>query len=317
MAARDYYKTLGVERTASADEIKKSYRKLALKYHPDTTEGDKVLEEKFKEVNEAYAVLSDPDKRKQYDTFGADGFNQRYSQEEIFKNFDLGSVFSEFGFGGGGGPGGGGDFFSSIFGGGGRSQRPQGRGRQGYGGYGFPGGGQPQRGQDIEYELTLSLEEAFAGGKKTLSLPNQPQTVTVTIPPGISTGQKLRLSGKGHPAPQGPAGDLFLVVRTQPHPTFERHDDDLTVRHSISFTEAALGTQIEIPTIDGTNVTLKVPAGTSPGTKMRLRGRGMPCLKKKEPVERGNAYVELAVSFPTELTDEQRAWLEQLRESGL
>jgi len=308
MSAKDYYEILGLERSASPEELKKTYRKLALKYHPDTTKGDKALEEKFKEVNEAYAVLSDPEKRRQYDTFGADGFNQRFSQEDIFRNFDLGSIFNEFGFSGGAS---GGDFFSSLFGGG-RAQRPGGRG---FGG-GYGGQPRPQKGQNIEYEIALSLEEIFEGGKKNITLQNAGQSITVTIPRGVTSGQKLRLSGKGHPGYSGPPGDLFLIIKTRAHPLFEREGDDLLLRHTISLTDALLGARVEVPTIEGKNVALKVPPGTQPGTRMRLRGRGMPVLKRDSD-QRGDAYVELSVEFPKELTEEQKAMVEKLRDSGV
>ena len=317
MAGKDYYNTLGVERSASADEIKKSYRKLALKYHPDTTKGNKKLEEKFKAVNEAYAVLSDPEKRKQYDTFGADGFNQRYSQEDIFNNFDLGSIFNEFGFGGGGGSGGGGDFFSSLFGGARRGQSGP-RGGGGFGGY-PPGGGRsaPQRGQDIDFALTITLEEAFAGGKKNLTLQSTGQNIAVTIPKGIGTGQKLRISGKGHPSPMGGSpGDLFLVIELAKHPQFECEGNDLIIPKSIPIPEALLGTKIDVPTIDGKTITLKVPPCTQPGTKLRLRGKGMPILNTKGE-ERGDAYVLINASLPKELTEQQLTLLQQLQETGL
>lgn len=309
MSAKDYYEILGLERSVSPEELKKTYRKLALKYHPDTTKGDKALEEKFKEINEAYAVLSDPEKRRQYDTFGADGFNQRFSQEDIFRNFDLGSIFNEFGFSGG--AAGGGDFFSSLFGGG-RAQRPGGRG---FGG-GYGGQPRPQKGQNIEYEIPLSLEEIFEGGKKNISLPDAGKSISVTIPKGVTHGQKLRLGGKGHPGYSGPPGDLFLIIKTRPHPLFEREGDNLLLRHTISLTDALLGAKVEIPTIEGKNVALKVPPGTQPGTRMRLRGRGMPLLKRDSD-QRGDAFVEITVELPKNLNDEQQDLVEKLRASGV
>ena len=314
MAGKDYYKTLGVERNATASEIKKSYRKLALKYHPDTTKGNKTLEEKFKSINEAYAVLSDPEKRKQYDTFGAEGFNQRYSQEDIFSNFDLGSIFSEFGFGGAS-PGGGatGDFFSSLFGGG---RRGPGGPRAG-GGFGNFSQGVPNKGQNIDYSLTISLEEAFAGGKKELNFQSTGQNITVTIPPGIATGQKLRVPGKGGASPMGgPAGDLFLNIQIAPHALFDSDGPDLTIVKTISVTEAILGTKIEVPTIDGKKIPLKVPAATQPGTKLRLRGKGMPILKSK-PEKRGDAFVQINVSLPENLSEEQLTLVQELQSTGL
>ena len=311
MAGKDYYIILGVERSAPAHEIKKAYRKLAQKYHPDKTKGNKKLEEKFKEVNEAYAVLSDPEKRKQFDTFGADGFNQRFSQEDIFSGFDVGSIFSEFGFSGSGA---GGDFFSSLFGG--RKGPSAGRGFGG--GYDFRGQSTaPKKGQDIEYHLTISLEEAFTGSKKNLSISNLSQSIAVTIPKGIGNNQKLRLSGKGHPSPQGGAnGDLFLKVQIRSHPQFRRQDNDLTLLTELSLTQAILGTKIEVPTIDGTTIKLKIPPGTQPGTKLRIKGKGMPIMKK-DSSERGSAFVEITVKLPQEITQEQKIVFEQLQAEGL
>ena len=260
----DYYKTLGVSKSASAAELKKAYRKLALKYHPDKNEGDKAAEAKFKEINEAYAVLSNADKRKQYDTFGSTEFHQRYSQEDIFKGFDLNSILRQFGFGASSfgnssgfratsGP----HDFSSIFG----------NAAGGMGGRGCQGGGcgpQPVKGQDLTYDLSISLEEVLNGAEKTISLRHNgtPQNISVKIPKGIDSGKRLRLSGKGAPSQSnGPPGDLFLKVNVLPHPDFVRQEDDLVVEKRIPFSRACLGTELEITTLEGKRIKVKVPAG--------------------------------------------------------
>ena len=202
MAAKDYYKVLGVEKTAPEAEIKKAYKKLAFKYHPDKNPGDAKAEERFKEISEAYAVLSDKSKRTQYDQFGSSGFHQRYSQEDIFKGANLNDIFREMGFSGGGN-----DIFGQMFGGGGRGRRQSSfRMDDIFGGSGgFGGGPQPTRGQDLSLELTIDFMDAFNGCEKTVEYVhgNKKQGVKVKVPAGISSGQKLRLAGKGAPGPVG------------------------------------------------------------------------------------------------------------------
>ncbi|MCU0580054.1 MAG: DnaJ domain-containing protein [Desulfobacterota bacterium] len=281
MPEKDYYKILGTDKKASAEDIKKAYRKLAMKYHPDRNKGDKKAEEKFKELSEAYAVLSDKEKRKQYDTFGSSGFQQRYSQEDIFKGFDFSNIFREFGFGGAGG-------FEGIFSGQGRT----GGGRQ-YRTYGQPGGGRgfeygdpfsyyegagmAQKGADRLYELPISLREAAFGAEKTLTLPSDKKTekLSVKIPAGITTGKKLRMSGKGEPV---------------------------------------LGTSLEVPTLEGKSLQVKVPPGTQPLAKLRLKGYGLPQLGNKE---RGDQLVRLVVDLPRRLTENQKKLVEELASEGL
>ncbi len=324
--AKDYYQVLGVPKSASADDIKKAYRQLALKYHPDRNQGDKNAEERFKEVGEAYAVLSDAEKRKQYDTFGSAGFRQRYSQEDIYKGSDLSDILREMGLGG--------DFFSRIFGGGGRSgpggfrtytftgggPRPQ----PGMGGFGF-GTDQPfgdmagarQRGTDLVYELPVSLEEVFHGATKMVSYKRGGQTarVSVKIPAGIATGKKLRLAGKGEPGPPGGMdGDLFIRVRVLEHPRFTREGDDLLVQEAVAFSQAALGTTLEVATIDGKALSVKVPKGAQPGQRLRLKGQGLPAFQGGE---RGDLYVTLGVQVPTRLSKRQKELLEELAQEGL
>ncbi|MBW2120992.1 MAG: J domain-containing protein [Deltaproteobacteria bacterium] len=316
MARRDYYEVLGVSRNATDEEIKKAYRKLALKYHPDRNKGNKEAEERFKEINEAYAVLSDKEKRKQYDTFGAEGFHQRFTQEDIFRNFDFGDIFQDLGFSD--------DIFSSLFGRGfRRSTRRSDFGAEGTGfeqffrggpaGYESPG---PAKGADLLTDLQISLEEAARGSERRLSLDEggRPREITVKIPPGIRSGQKLRLAGKGQPGPPGGRpGDLFIRVHVLDHPLFKREEDDITVDREIPFSQAALGTTIEVPTLDGTR-RLRVPAGTQSHTRLRLKGQGIPHMKGGG---RGDLYVRVIVRVPKSLTSRQRNLIEELAREGL
>ncbi|MBU0673357.1 MAG: DnaJ domain-containing protein [Proteobacteria bacterium] len=315
----DYYKLLEVERTADGKDIKKAYRKLALKYHPDRNKDNKEAEEKFKKISEAYAVLSDPEKRKQYDTYGSEGFQQRYSQEDIFRNVDLGDILKEFGinFGGGGGSfnvrgnQGGGSPFGSFFHQGGQ------------------GGGTPfqsfhqqrptqTKGGDLSLELAITLLEVLNGAEKTISLGRpggSSEKVSVKIPAGIDSGKKLRVSGKGSPSPTGgPAGDLFLLIKVLPHQTFIRDGDDLIIEHNLPFSQAALGTKIEVPTLEGKKLNVKIPAGTSPGAKLRLKGNGLP---GGPHAPRGDLYVKITIDVPKKLSKAQKKLIEDLQEAGL
>lgn len=301
MPGRDYYETLGVERKASADEIKKAFRKLALQFHPDRNPDDKSAEERFKEVNEAYAVLSDPEKRKQYDMFGAEGFGQRYSQEDIFRNFDFRSIFDELG--------GGGFDFRSVFGGGngGRSQ----------GGFNPFGGGRRQvaRGRDVESGLTVGFHEAYHGGERSFTLkgPQGTETINVKVPAGIRTGQKLRVQGRGEPGPGGgPAGDLLLEVTVADHPIYRRDGDDVEMDLPVGVTTAVLGGSVEVTLPGGDTKRLKIPPGTGSGKRIRIRGKGFPTRGGA-----GDLYVRVMVDVPSELDDAQRAHFESLRELGL
>jgi curved DNA-binding protein len=312
MAGKDYYKILGVNKNASEGEIKKAFRKLAMKYHPDQNKGDKAAEERFKELNEAYAVLSDKEKRKQYDMFGAEGFHQRFSQEDIFRNFDFGQVFREFGFGSE-------DLFGRIFGGRGGAQRPFGRG-----GGGFYSGGpfgrtaqQPQKGGDLVMDMQVSLKEAVFGVFKTASFSRGGgvERVTVKVPPGISTGKKLRVAGKGQQgAWGGPPGDLLIRIQVAPHPLFERQGNNLIINREISLTQAVLGTQIEVPTLDDKTLSLKVPPSTQSHTQMRIKGHGVPHFNRSG---RGDLYVKIIVRLPKSLTEEQKELFEQLANQGM
>ena len=304
MAETDYYKILGVNKAASDNEIKKAYRKLAMKYHPDHTKGDKGDEEKFKKISEAYAVLSDKEKRKQYDTFGSAGFQQRYSQEDIFKGSDFESILSEL-FGG-----------SGRFGGGGRGSRFS-------FGNGSPFGGYQRnqqahtKGSDLEYELPLTLEEVAAGTQKIVSFQHKGRSekITVKIPKGMIAGKKVRIAGKGEPSPYGgPAGDLYIKSKVLNHPLYDVQAQDLYINRDIKLSEAILGTNISVPTLSGKELKLKIPAGTKHKTKMRLSGHGLPHMHGNG---QGDLYVRIDIKMPKRLTKKQKGLIEQLAETGL
>ena len=315
MAGKDYYKVLGISKTASADEIKKAYRKLAMKYHPDHNKGDKAAETRFKDISEAYAVLSDNEKRKQYDMFGSEGFQSRYSQEDIFRDFDFGNIFREFGFEG---RGKGQNIFSQIFGnmgqnsfrGGGSPFNSQ------FGGH--RGMARPVKGKDIIYKLALTIEEAFENTEKIISFQAGgagPDKISVKIPAGISTGKKLRISEKGHPGLNGGTnGDLYIQIEVLEHPRFKRESDDLIIVRDIKFSEALLGTEIEVPTIDKKTLKLKIPSGTQNNAKFRLKGYGMPHMNQKG---RGDAYVVVNITVPKKLNKKQEELAKKISEAGL
>jgi curved DNA-binding protein len=310
MAETDYYKILGVDKNASATDIKKAYRKLAMKYHPDRTQGDKSAEEMFKKISEAYAVLSDKEKREQYDTVGASGFRQRYTQEDIFRSFNFGDIFREFGFGD--------SQFANIFMGG------AGRGRK----FSFGHGGDPfsaytsaqrapARGSDLVYELPLTLKDVLEGTSRTIALEQggQQRKVNVNIPKGMVTGKKLRLAGKGQPgALGGPPGDLYIQAKVLEHPVFSRVGHDLYIDREVRLSDALLGTQIQIPTLDGKDLNIKIPAGTQHNTKMRLKGFGLPEIKEGQ---RGDLYARILVKVPKRLSKKQKAVIQELAEAGL
>jgi curved DNA-binding protein len=296
MATRDYYDTLGVKRNASDEEIQRSYRKLAMKYHPDKNPTSrKEAEERFKELNEAYAVLSDPEKRKQYDTFGKERFHQRFTQEDIFRGFDVDEIFS------------------SLFRGRGRRESRSGRSFD-FGDLftGYQNAGRmPQKGEDVVYELSISLEDAAFGGEKRVSYRKDGKTeeISVKIPPGIVSGKKLRAAGKGIEGKTGgSAGDLYLQISVREHPVFKREADDIIIEKEIGFPEAVLGTSIEVPTLEGVKK-VKVPAGTQCNTKLRLRGLGIPHL---DGGGRGDEYVKVVVRVPKRVSEKGKELIQQL-----
>jgi curved DNA-binding protein len=295
MGAKDYYEVLGIKKGASSDDIKKAYRKLAVKYHPDKNPGDKTAEEKFKEINEAYAVLSDPQKKAQYDQFGSSGFHQRYSQEDIFRGFDVGDIFKDMGYGTD-------DIFSRLFGG------------------GFQGGSRfgtrKKRGEDFSMDISVGFHEAVRGGEKRVSFMRDGvrEDLSVKIPAGIENNARLRIQskgGKGHNG--GPPGDLYLTVRVETDPVFTREGNDIIVERSIRFSEAALGVTLEVPTLEGEK-RIKVPAGIQSGTKIRLKGFGVPIMGK---ATKGDLFVKINVSVPSHLSARQRKLIEDLAETGV
>lgn len=306
---KDYYKTLGVPRNASSDEIKKTYRKLARKYHPDVNK-DRDAENKFKEIGEAYEVLGNSDKRSKYDSLGSnwqsgqefrpppgfEGFQYQYQSEPRRKTkFSFSGPEADFS-----------DFFESLFGGGFRGTQ-------------FAGG---HRGQDSEAEITISLRDAYFGAKKTISLQavdvdenRQPRrnirTLNIEIPPGTVSGARLRLRGQGGGGfGKASAGDLLLRIHIAPDPVFKLDGRDLMMELPLSPWEAALGTKTTIPTLD-TNVNLKIPAGTQSGQKFRLSGKGLPGRGSKPT---GNFYVITNIVIPKSLTAKEKLLFEQLSE---
>jgi curved DNA-binding protein len=315
MTAKDYYKILGIPKSASTDEIKKAYRKLAMKYHPDRNKGDKDAEAIFKDISEAYAVLSDKEKRKQYDMYGSEGFQHRFTQEDIFRDFDFGSIFREFGFETSGR---GQNVFRHIFGGMGRNNFGTGRSRYGspFGAHG--GMSRPSKGKDIVYELAITLDDAFKKSEKIISYQNEAynqEKVSVKIPAGISTGKKLRLQGKGYRGVNGgPNGDLYIQVKVLDHPLFKREGDDLFLTKDVKYSEAVLGTEVEVPTIDKKTLRLKIPPGSQDNARFRLKGYGMPRMKGQR---RGDAYVILNISIPKTLNKKQEDLIKKIKEAGL
>lgn len=323
--ADDYYKILGITKQASAGEIKKAYRKLALKYHPDKTKGDKNLEDKFKKISEAYAVLSDPEKKQQYDTYGSADFQNRFSQEDIFRNFDLGDILKEFGFGGGAGGAGGG--FSSFFGQGNRRAGFSGGGMGGNpfqqnmgGGCGSGCGGHhqaPPKGRDVEYEIPLTINELINGSKKTITINQggQAKAIEVLIPQGLIPGKKIRLAGKGELSPHGgPAGNLYIKSKIISEKNLAVEDNDILLTREVLLSQALLGDTIEIQTPQGTTINLKLPAGTNPKAKMRIPGKGIPHMKGEAC---GDLYVVIQINLPKNLTDQQQELIRELEKTGL
>ncbi len=286
MSKRDYYEVLGVSKGASDDEIKKAFRKLAIKYHPDKNPGNKEAEEKFKEANEAYSVLSDKTKRSRYDQFGHAG---------------VGGDGGGNPFGGGfGGFGGNGQSFNFDFGGGGFEDIINAM----FGGGGFRAA---RRGRDYRTSITIDFEEAIFGVTKTISVENE--QIKLKIPAGIYDGQSIRLGGKGGEAPSadGQRGDLYVEVRVRAHKTLTREGDLILSEITIPMTDAVLGTEVEVETVDG-KITMKVPAGTQPGTNFKLSGHGAPRLGTDQ---RGPHIVTINVEIPKNLNKKQKELIEE------
>ena len=351
MAKRDYYEVLGINKSASADQIKSAYRKLAVKYHPDKNKGDKASEEKFKEASEAYHVLSNAERKQNYDNFGHAAFENGGGGRGGFGNFDFSSSFSDIFE----------DFFGEGFGGGRRSRRSN------------------NRGSDLRYDLSITLEEAYTGKKQDIKFStsekcntckgsgSKPGTsasscsmcrghgqvrssqgfftvqqtcpqcsgsgeqitnpcsecsgqgkrqaskrLSVTIPKGVDDGTRIRLSGKGEAGTKGAgSGDLYLFINVYSHDLFKRSDENLFFECPISIADAALGTSIEIPTIDGGKAKIKIPAGTQSGKQFRLKGKGMPYMRGSG---NGDLYIQVNTEVPISLNREQKDLLEKFRE---
>jgi len=352
MAKRDYYEVLGVNKNASAEQIKSAYRKLAVKHHPDKNKGDKASEEKFKEASEAYHILSNSERKQNYDNFGHAAFENGGGGRGGFGNFDFSNHFSDIFE----------DFFGEGFGGGGRRSRRS-----------------NNRGSDLRYDLSINLEEAFSGKKQDIKFSTSekcdkcsgsgskpghsastcsmcgghgqvrssqgfftvqqtcPQCggageeithactscngqgkkqatkrLSVTIPKGVDDGTRIRLSGKGEAGSKGGSnGDLYLFINVFSHDLFKRSDENLFFECPISIADAALGTSIEIPTIDGGKAKIKIPAGTQSGKQLRLRGKGMPLMRGNDY---GDLYVQVNTEVPISLNAEQKELLEKFRE---
>ncbi|NUN16481.1 MAG: J domain-containing protein [Myxococcales bacterium] len=313
MAAKDYYDVLGVSKTATPEEIKKAFRQLAMKLHPDRNPDDPASEERFKEVNEAYAVLSDPEKRKQYDRFGAQGFHAQYSTEDIFRNVDFSSVLNDLGIGGSA------DFFSNLFRGGtkGRRQRP------GQTPPGFDPFGQSQRrrneppdlrGQDISQDLVIAFEESVFGSERLVQMRvgDQELNINVKIPPGVEHGKRLRIAGKGGVG--SPPGDLLLRILVSEHPHFTRKGRDLYTTLTVGVGDAVLGTTVEVSTLREKK-RVRILPGTQNGSQLRLRDLGIPATKHHDA---GHQYVTIQVRIPSpdELTEDELNSLVSMQRRG-
>jgi DnaJ-class molecular chaperone len=329
MDFKDYYSTLGVAKTATEKEIKQAYRKLARKLHPDVNPGDKSAETRFKEINEAYEVLGDPEKRKKYDELGANWrmYEQAGAQGQPFAG---GSPFGgSWNVNVGGGPQGGfrtmteeemrdlfgdahpfSDFFQTFFGG---SMGAQGEAEQGQrrGSRARP---RTRSGRDLEHEIELGLEDAFHGTTRRLdmAIDGQRRTVDVRIPAGVTEGSRVRVSGEGESGSGGgKSGDLYLRIRLAPHPRFERKGRDLYVRVPVALTTAVLGGETDVQTLGGKSLRLRVPPTTQNGQVLRLKGHGMPTAGK--PDQMGDLYATVDVQLPKELTPAQREHFEALQ----
>lgn len=323
MKGKDYYQVLGVSKDASQKDIKQAYRRLARKYHPDLNPGDKTAEAQFKEMNAAYQVLSDPEKRKKYDQYGeqweyADQFAKAGGQDRVRWDFGRGGTAFEYGDADGFG-----DILSSLFG----ASTAGPRMRRG-----------PQRGQDVESTIEISLEEAYHGSKRVIQLQTvepctacggtgrvgnrvcticngaggkaTPKRLEVKIPAGVQDGSRIRIAGEGSPGRAGGSkGDLYLVVKVLPHSTFERKGDDIHTEVPVPLVTAMLGGEVRVPTLDG-SLSLKIPRETQNGRVFRLAGKGMPVLGN---ASYGAMFARARVVLPTNLTEEEKKLFERLR----
>jgi curved DNA-binding protein len=309
MEYKDYYRILGVDKKASQDEIKKAYRKLAVQFHPDKNPGNNQAEERFKEISEAYEVLKDPQKRKQYDKLGANWKQYQQSGFEGWKgrrpgggrqyHYEFGGDSSDF-FGGASGFS---DFFEMFFGGGGRQ-----RGRDMFGGFGHFNAGKP--GADLAGNLNISLHEAFQGTERLIDL--GAEKIRVRIKPGAYNGLKLRVKEKGQKGAGGKAGHLYLTVHVSPDPHFERKGNDLIHEVTVDLFTALLGGKKEIVTLSG-RLNITIPEGTQNGKQLRLRGKGMPVYD--HPGHAGDLYLKLKVQLPEHLNHEQKDLVRKLKSS--
>jgi molecular chaperone DnaJ len=302
---KDFYKVLGVSKDVSAAELKKVYRKLARQYHPDSNAGDAKAEARFKEISEAFSVLSDPEQRAEYDQIRAMGSGARFTSgrsgapggfEDVFGGMFAGGGNRRAGFPAGGFE----DLFGGMFGGGGFGQ-PSG---------GFRGSGGPTRGRDLVAATTLDFVTAINGETITLQ-PSGGKSIKVKIPGGVSDGQKIRLKGRGEPSPDGgESGDLVLTVTVRKHPVFERDGLNLRVDVPVTFVEATLGATVEVPTLGGEPVRLRVAAGTPSGRVLRVKGRGVSTDKGK-----GDLLATVQVAVPSHLSDTAKKHLEAFAQS--
>ncbi len=309
---KDYYKILGVSKTATKEEIKKAYRSLARKYHPDLNPDNKNAEEKFKEVQEAHEVLSDEEKRKTYDMFGsaefrpggrttwkrADDTGQAYEYSYSAQDF---SGFE--------------DIFRDLFGSAGEGRPGRGRGETFRDIFSTVTKERGSRGRDLEYQIEIDFDTAIRGGVRDLSISRQKQEgvetekLSVRIPAGVDNGSRIRVQGKGEGG--GAKGDLYLRVKVKPHPLYTRKGDDIYLEVPVTVYEAALGKKIEIPTIDGT-AEMTIPPGVQSGTRLRLKGKGVTNLKTKV---RGDQYIEIRIAMPDKISEEDRKKYEELEKS--
>jgi DnaJ-class molecular chaperone len=307
MADKDFYAVLGVSRNSSEAEIKKAYRQLAKKYHPDVNKGDKAAEERFKQISEAYETLSDKKKRQEYDMYGAGGMGAGAGPGGGFYQSYRTGPMGGFDFSTYSGPGGAkfefedlGDLFGDLFGAAGAAKGPRARTAK----------GAPLRGEDRVYSMEIDFLDAARGVTTKIALPQEGKTqkINVKIPPGVKTGSKIRLAGKGDPGPNhGPSGDLYIEVTVRPHPFFTREGDDIYLSLPLALDEAVFGAQVEVPTIDG-SIKMKIPPGTQGGQKLRLKGKGVP---HRQGEGRGDQYVVAQIHYPKELDAESRKLLEE------